>query len=66
MEYVTRAARTNGIVPFVWDNGSFNTVPDYKNEYFGLFNRKENMETNEVSKAMIEGIMNGCDTEYPF
>lgn len=66
MEYVTRAARTHGIVPFVWDNGSFNTVPDYESEYFGLFNRRDNMATNEVSKAMIEGIMNGCDTEYPF
>jgi endoglucanase len=66
MEYVTRAARANGIVPVVWDNGSFNTVPDFTNEYFGLFDRNNGMATNEVSKAMLEGIMKGCDTEYPF
>lgn len=70
MSYVTSAAKRNGIVPVVWDNGTFYN-PLYEpfvegREYFGLFNRWYQMEVNNYSEPIVEGIMEGANTEYPF
>ena len=35
-------------------------------EYFGLFNRWYQMEVNIYSRPILEGIMEGANTEYPF
>lgn len=71
MEYITSAAKKNGIVPVVWDNGTFyNPLYDEPfeegKEYFGLFNRYYEMQTNIYSKPILEGIMAGAETEYPY
>lgn len=71
MKYITSAAKKNGIVPIVWDNGTFYN-PLYDNpfeegkEYFGLFNRWYEMQVNNYSQPIIEGIMEGANTEYPY
>lgn len=70
MSYITAAAKRNGIVPIVWDNGTFYN-PLYEafvegREYFGLFNRWYQMEVNNYSEPIVEGIMEGANTEYPF
>lgn len=71
MNYVTAAAKKNGIVPVVWDNGTFyNPLYDGPfvegKEYFGLFNRWYQMEVNNYSRPILEGILEGARTEYPF
>lgn len=71
MSYITSAAKKNGIVPIVWDNGTFyNPLYDGPfvegKEYFGLFNRWYQMEVNIYSRPILEGIMEGANTEYPF
>ncbi len=71
MTYVTSAAKRNGIVPIVWDNGTFyNPLYDGPfvegKEYFGLFNRWYQMQLNNYSEPIVEGIMEGAKTEYPF
>lgn len=67
MKYVTSTARKYGIVPFVWDNGSFYTKPDKDGkEHFGLFDRKNDMQQNNVSSAIINGIMEGTNVSYPY
>lgn len=54
LEYVTRAALDNGMVPFYWDNGYAG------NNGFGLFNRSTG--TQEHADA-IEAIQNGAGEE---
>ena len=71
MKYITSAAKKNGIVPVVWDNGTFyNPLYDKPfeegKEYFGLFNRWYEMQVNNYSQPIIEGIMEGANTEYPY
>jgi len=58
LEYVTKAAKTNGLVPFYWDNAS----PGVGS--FGIFNRSALM----VGQThFLEGIMQGAaDGQYPF
>ena len=71
MEYITSAAKKNGIVPIVWDNGTFYN-PLYGasfeegKEFFGLFNRQYEMEINNYSQPIVDGIMKGAETEYPY
>ena len=71
MKYITSAAKKNGIVPIVWDNGTFyNPLYDKPfeegKEYFGLFNRWYEMQVNNYSQPIIDGIMEGANTEYPY
>lgn len=70
MKYITSAAKKNGIVPIVWDNGTVYNPPynpfEQGKEFFGLFNRYYEMEANLYSQPIIEGIMEGAQTEYPF
>lgn len=58
LEYVTMAARKNGIVPFVWDNGQPGTGS------FGLFDRRTGIVKQQ---HMVDGILSGAaKTNYPF
>ena len=70
MKYITSAAKRNGIVPIVWDNGKVYNPPynPFKQgeEYFALFNRWYYMQVNLYSQPIIDGIMEGAQTEYPF
>ena len=70
MKYITSAARKNGIVPIVWDNGKVYNPPynpfEQGKEYFALFNRWYEMQVNLYSQPIIDGIMEGAQTEYPF
>ena len=70
MKYITSAAKKNGIVPIVWDNGKVYNPPynpfEQGKEFFGLFNRWYHMEVNLYSQPIIDGIMEGAQTEYPF
>lgn len=53
LEYVTKAAKENGLAPFYWDNGQPQTGT------FGIFNRT----TGEVAVPhMLNGIMKGACT----
>lgn len=56
LEYVTKAAKDNGMAPFYWDNGQ------PQNGTFGIFNRT----TGAVAVPhMLNGIMKGaCGGEY--
>lgn len=71
MKYITSAAKKNGIVPIVWDNGTFYN-PLYGQsfeegkEFFGIFNRWWQMEINNYSQPILEGVMEGAETEYPY
>lgn len=58
LEYVTRAAKENGMAPFYWDNGQPQTGT------FGIINRT----TGAVAVPhMLNGIMKGaCTANYPF
>ena len=71
MKYITSAAKKNGIVPIVWDNGTFyNPLYDKPfedgKEYFGLFNRWYQMQLNIYTQPILDGIMEGANTEYPY
>ena len=71
MKYITSAAKKNGIVPIVWDNGTFYN-PLYGQsfeegkEFFGLFNRWYEMQLNIYTQPILDGIMEGANTEYPY
>lgn len=52
-------AKSYGIVPFLWDNGSTGTGK----ESYGLFKRKSNM--SQVDNFSINAIMEGAHTDYP-
>lgn len=58
LEYVTKAAKDNGLAPFYWDNGQPQTGT------FGIINRR----TGVVAiPHMLNGIMKGaCSGNYPF
>lgn len=58
LEYVTKAAKDNGLAPFYWDNGQ------PKIGTFGIINRN----TGVISVPhMLNGIMQGaCEGKYPF
>lgn len=58
LEYVTKAAKDNGIAPFYWDNGQPHTGT------FGIINRT----TGAIAVPhMLNGIMKGaCAGKYPF
>lgn len=50
LEYVTRAALTNGIIPVYWDNGH------YGNNGFALFNRADGSVVDaEALQALVKG-----------
>ncbi|WP_289090558.1 cellulase family glycosylhydrolase [uncultured Bacteroides sp.] len=71
MKYITSAAKKNGIVPIFWDNGTFyNPLYDKPfeegKEYFGIFNRWYEMQLNIYTQPILEGIMEGANTEYPY
>lgn len=60
-----------GIVTIFWDNGTFyNPLYDKPfeegKEYFGLFNMRDGMKLNIYTEPIIDGIMEGADTEYPY
>lgn len=57
LEYVTKAAKENGMVPFYWDNGQPQTGT------FGIINRT----TGAIAAPhMLNGIMKGaCTGKYP-
>lgn len=57
LEYVTKAAKENGMAPFYWDNGQ------PKQGTFGIINRV----TGDVAVPhMRNGIMKGaCSGKYP-
>lgn len=58
LEYVTKAAKDNGIAPFYWDNGT------PQNGSFGLINRNA---LNVGAPHMCSGIMKGAEAgKYPF
>lgn len=58
LEYVTKAAKENGMAPFYWDNGQPQTGT------FGIINRT----TGAIAVPhMLNGIMKGaCTGKYPF
>lgn len=58
LEYVTKAAKENGLAPFYWDNGQPQTGT------FGIINRN----TGAIGVPhMLNGIMQGASTgQYPF
>ena len=77
MNYLTSSARKNGIVPFVWDNGSYYNLEwndfftvDYgykaDAEYFGLFNRYDSMGSGACQTPVLEGIRTGAAMDYPY
>jgi endoglucanase len=57
-EYVTKAAKDNGVVPVVWDNG-------YNGENgFAIFDRNNG---SVLDSAVLDGIMKGAAAgQYPF
>lgn len=58
LEYVTKAAKDNGIAPFYWDNGT----PG--NNSFGMINRPG---LNVGARFMLDGLMRGAAAgRYPF
>ena len=52
-------AKTYGVVPFLWDNGSTGTGK----ETYGLFNRYSNMA--QIDNFSVSAIMQGAETGYP-
>ncbi len=52
-------AKSYGIVPFLWDNGSTGTGE----ESYGLFKRKSSM--SQVDNFSVAAIMEGAQTNYP-
>lgn len=57
LEYVTKAAKENGLAPFYWDNGQPKTGT------FGVFNRTAG---TVAVPHMLNGIMKGaCNGKYP-
>lgn len=53
LKTVTRAARDNGMIPFIWDNGHTG------HNGFGLFNRSNGEEVHsDAIDAIIEGASN--------
>lgn len=52
-------AKTYGVVPFFWDNGSTGTGK----ETYGLFNRYSNMA--QIDNFSVSAIMQGAETSYP-
>jgi len=58
MEYITKAAKDNGIIPFTWDNG------EPRVGMFGLFNRSNGQVG---SGHIVDGIMTGATNgKYPY
>jgi len=58
LEYVTMAAKNNGLVPFVWDTGQAGL------NSFGIMNRNNGSVSNQ---SMLNGIMTGAEAgKYPF
>lgn len=58
LEYVTKAAKENGIAPFYWDNGKPQTGT------FGIINRTTGII---AVPHMLNGIMKGaCTGKYPY
>lgn len=60
LKYFISAAKSHGVVPFLWDNGSTGTGK----ESYGLFYRKQNM--TQVDNFSINAIMEGAKTSYPY
>lgn len=58
LEYVTKAAKDNGIVPFVWDMGAMGI------DNFAIINRKDQKVAYE---HLLNGLMKGAaEGKYPF
>ena len=53
LEYVTRAAKKNGIVPFYWDNGGMGDGQDE----FGLFDRRS---LSVYDQPAVDALMRGA------
>ncbi|MGL5272434.1 MAG: cellulase family glycosylhydrolase [Phocaeicola sp.] len=56
---VISAAKSNGVIPFYWDNGSLGNGT----ETFGLFDRNNKTVFDPTA---IEGIRKGAATSYPY
>ena len=71
MSYMSCGGKKNGMVGIVWENGSlYNGLYDggfvEGKEYFGLFNRWYEMEVKMQCRGILEGIMEGGNSEYGF
>ena len=62
LEYVTSAAKNNGLVPFYWDNGGVDG--DAGINQMALFNRKS---LKVIDQPGLDAIMKGANAgKYPF
>ncbi|MCL2719904.1 MAG: glycoside hydrolase family 5 protein [Treponema sp.] len=60
MEYVTKCAVDNGIIPFYWDNGGFGTGRDK----FGLLSRSNGNPRDAASAEIIQVMMKAAKEDY--
>ena len=62
LEYITRNAKNNGMVPFYWDNGGLNGDPDVNQ--CAIFDRKQ---LKIVDQPALDAIMRAAEAGvYPF
>lgn len=62
LEYVTKSAKNNGLIPFYWDNGGMGNGDTQ--DQFGIFDRKG---LKVFDQSAVDGIMKGAEAGvYPF